>query len=75
MSISRPACGTFQENKYKEKLVLHPNLPNTKASIIPISSHFLLFNEIIITNFQNILIFAEKFDIIKPTGENNDFNV
>lgn len=64
ISISRPACGTFQENKYKEKLAL-----NLKFIA------FLLFSKIIITIFQNILIFAKKFDIIKPTGENNDFNV
>ena len=60
MSISRPDCGTFQD---------------AKAIISRYYSPFLLFNEIIITNFQNVLIFAKKFDIIKPTGENNDFNV
>ena len=75
MSISRPDCGTFQENKYKEKLVLHPKFTEYKDVNIPILSPFLLFNEIIITNFQNVLIFAEKFDTIKPTGENNGFNV
>ena len=75
MSISRPDYGAFQVSKYKEKLALQPKFTNTKASIITISSPFLLFNEIIKINFQNVLIFAEKFDIIKPTGENNDFNV
>ena len=75
MSISRPDCGTFQENKNKENLFFPLNLPDAKAIISRYYSPFLLFNEIIITNFQNVLIFAEKFDIIKPTGENNDFNV
>lgn len=75
ISISRPACGTFQEYKYKEKLVLSPKFTRRKGIISRYYSPFLLFNEIIITNPQNILIFAEKFDIIKPIGENNDFNV
>lgn len=75
MSISRPARGTFQENKNKEKLVLSPKFTRRKSIISRYYSPFLLFNEIIITNSQNVLIFAEKFDTIKPTGENNDFNV
>ena len=75
MSISRPACGTFQEKNTKKNLLFTLNLSNTKASIIPILSPFLLFSKIFITIFQNVLNFAEKFDKIKPTGENNDFNI
>ena len=75
MSISRSDCGTFQENKKQRKTYSSPKFTEYKGVNILISSPFLLFNEIIITNFQNVLIFAKKFDIIKPAGENNDFNV
>lgn len=75
ISINRPACGTFQENKYTEKLTLNPKFIEYKGVNNPDIISFPAFNKINITNFQNVLIFAEKFDIIKPTGENNDFNV
>ena len=31
ISISRPACGTFQENKYTEKLALNPKFIEYKG--------------------------------------------
>ena len=43
MSISRPARGTFQENKNKEKLVLSPKFTRRKGYNLPILFSFLTF--------------------------------
>ena len=75
ISISRPACGAFSGKQLQRKTCSLPQFTEYKGVNIPILSSSMLFSKIIITILKNILIFAEKFDIIKPTGENNDFNV
>ena len=43
MSISRLDCGTFQENKYKEKLALHLKFIEYKGVNNPDTISFLTF--------------------------------
>lgn len=54
ISISRPACDTFQENKYTEKLALNPKFTEYKGVNNPDIISFLTFHRNIYNKFPKM---------------------